>query len=32
MQPEQWYKASEFGSVVDVKESRIKVLPKDMTE
>lgn len=32
MQPEQWYKASEFESVVDVKESRIKVLLKDLTE
>lgn len=32
MQPEQWYKASEFESIVGVKESRIKVLFKDMTE
>ena len=29
---DKWYKASEFESVVDVKESRIKVLLKDMTE
>ena len=32
MQPDKWYKASEFETVVDVKESRIKVLLKDMTE
>ena len=32
MQSDNWYKASEFESVVDVKESRIKVLLKDMTE
>ncbi len=32
MQPDKWYKASEFESVVDVKESRVKVLLKDMTE
>ena len=32
MQPEQWYKASEFESVVDVKESRIKVLLKNLVE
>ena len=32
MQPDAWYKASEFESVVDVKESRIKVLLKDLTE
>ena len=32
MQPDEWYKASEFESVVDVKESRIKVLLKDLVE
>lgn len=32
MQPEQWYKASEFERVVDVKESRIKVLLKNLVE
>ena len=32
MQPDQWYKASEFESIVGVKESRVKVLLKDMTE
>lgn len=32
MQPGKWYKSSEFGSVTGVKESRIKVLLKDMTE
>jgi DNA-binding IclR family transcriptional regulator len=32
MQPDKWYKASEFESVVGVKESRVKVLLKDMTE
>ena len=32
MQPNTWYKASEFESIVDVKESRIKVLLKDMAE
>ena len=32
MQPDKWYKTSEFESVVGVKESRIKVLLKDMTE
>jgi predicted HTH transcriptional regulator len=32
MQPDEWYKASEFESVVGVKESRVKVLLKDMTE
>ena len=32
MQPDRWYKASEFESVVDVKESRIKELLKDMVE
>lgn len=32
MQPDQWYKASEFESIVGVKESRVKVLFKDMTE
>ena len=30
MQPEQWYKASEFESIVGVKESRVKVLLKAM--
>jgi predicted HTH transcriptional regulator len=32
MQSDKWYKASEFEVVVGVKESRIKVLLKDMTE
>ena len=32
MQPEQWYKASEFEAIAGVKESRIKVLLKDMIE
>ena len=32
MQPDKWYKASEFESIVGVKESRIKVLLKDLTE
>ena len=32
MQSDTWYKASEFESIVDVKESRIKVLLKDMVE
>ncbi len=32
MQPDKWYKASEFEAIADVKESRIKVLLKDMTE
>jgi DNA-binding IclR family transcriptional regulator len=32
MQHDKWYKASEFESVVGVKESRVKVLLKDMTE
>ena len=32
MQPDVWYKASEFESVVGVKESRIKELLKNMTE
>ena len=32
MQPDRWYKASEFESVVEVKESRIKELLKDMIE
>ncbi|MCM1046168.1 MAG: hypothetical protein NC417_11725 [Candidatus Gastranaerophilales bacterium] len=32
MLPDKWYKASEFESVVGVKESRIKVLLKDMME
>ena len=32
MQSKQWYKASEFETIAGVKESRIKVLLKDMTE
>ena len=32
MQPEQWYKASEFESIVGVKGSRVKVLLKAMME
>jgi ATP-dependent DNA helicase RecG len=32
MQPDKWYKASEFESIVDVKESRVKVLLRDMVE
>ena len=32
MQPDIWYKASEFENVADVKESRIKELLKDMVE
>ena len=32
MQLGQWYKASEFESIVSVKESRVKVLLKDMTK
>ena len=32
MVPDTWYRASELEDVVDVKESRIKVLLKDMTE
>ena len=32
MQAGTWYKASEFETIVGVKESRIKVLLKDMTE
>jgi len=32
MQPDKWYKASEFEDVADVKESRIKVLLKDLSE
>lgn len=32
MQPDKWYKAYEFESIAGVKESRIKVLLKDMTE
>ena len=32
MQPDIWYKASEFETVAGVKESRIKVLLKDMLE
>ena len=32
MQLDKWYKASEFESIVGVKESRIKVLLKDLTE
>ena len=31
MQPDKWYKASEFEAIAGVKESRIKVLLKDMT-
>ena len=32
MQPDKWHKASEFEAVAGVKESRIKVLLKDMLE
>lgn len=32
MQPDKWYKASEFETIAGVKESRIKVLFKDMLE
>ena len=32
MQHDVWYKASEFEAVAGVKESRIKVLLKDLTE
>ncbi|MCI8929250.1 MAG: hypothetical protein HFI96_16500 [Lachnospiraceae bacterium] len=32
MESGKWYKASEFESVVDVKESRIKVLLNELTE
>lgn len=32
MKSDTWYKASEFESIVDVKESRIKELLKDMIE
>jgi len=32
MQPDNWYKASEFEDVIGVKESRIKIILKDMTE
>ena len=32
MQPDVWYKAAEFESVVDVKESRIKELLSDLYE
>ena len=32
MQPDTWYKASEFESIVEVKESRIKVLLRTMTQ
>ena len=32
MQPDKWYKVSEFEDVADVKESRIKVLLKDLSE
>ncbi len=32
MQPDKWYKASEFEGIVGIKKSRIKVLLKDMTE
>ena len=31
MQPDVWYKASEFENVVGVKESRVKMLLRDMT-
>ena len=32
MQPDTWYKASEFESVVGVKESRVRILLKNMKE
>ena len=32
MQPNEWYKASEFEDIVGVKESRTKVLLKDLME
>jgi len=32
MQPDKWYKASEFEDIAGVKESRIKVLLRDMIE
>ncbi len=32
MQPDKWHKASEFEAIAGVKESRIKVLLKDMME
>lgn len=32
MQPDKWYKASEFETIAGVKESRIKALLKDMRE
>lgn len=32
MQPDKWHKASEFEAIAGVKESRIKVLFKDMME
>ena len=32
MQPDRWYKASEFVNVIDVKESRLKELLNDMVE
>jgi len=32
MQPEKWYKAGEFLEIVDVKESRIKVLLSELAE
>ena len=32
MQLDNWYKASEFEEIVGVKESRVKVLLKDMIE
>lgn len=32
MQHDKWYKASEFENVVEVKESRIKILLNELTE
>ena len=32
MQPDKWYKTSEFETIAGVKESRIKVLLKDLAE
>ena len=32
MKPDKWHKTSEFEAIAGVKESRIKVLLKDMTE
>lgn len=32
MQPNEWYKVSEFEAVVGVKESRIKILIRDLVE